>query len=500
MEPILKTENICKSFAGVRVLNDINFVLFPGEVHVLLGENGAGKSTFIKILSGVYPYDSGRIFLDGKEIIPKNPSHMLKLGISTIHQELVLAPHLTVEENICLGDIPSNMGIVNWREVRYKTLKSLQTLGIEIDPNKKISQLSVAQKQLVAIARAISFDAKIIIMDEPTAALSEDEVNNLFNIIRKLKEKGVAFIYISHRLPEVFEIGDRVTIFRDGNLIINKEIADVDTDSLVQWMVGRRVDELYFKEEHLLGEPMLRINNVYNDKLKGISLELHSGEVLGITGLIGAGKSELAMSLFGSYPIYKGEVILEGIKKEIKSPIDAINNGICLIPEDRRTQALFLQLSVVRNITSALPNGIVNKGILSIKKEHKIAKKYIKELSIKVSTENQRVMYLSGGNQQKVVLARWLSKDSKIYIFDEPTRGLDVGAKSEIYRHISILCKNGCGVIVFSSDIPEIINISDRILVMYEGQIVAELDPEKTTQEEILMYATGQKNKRNFSI
>jgi len=488
---IIKTEGIKKSFSGVSVLKGIDFELYSGEVHCLLGENGAGKSTFIKILSGVYDYDDGNVFFEGTDVVPENPAKMMKLGISTIHQELLLASHLTVAENICLGDLPAENGIVNWHKVMEKANKALRKVNFQIDPKTRVSQLSTANRQLVAIARALSFNSKVIIMDEPTAALSENEVKNLFDIIFSLKKTGVAFIYISHRLAEVFEIGDRVTVLRDGNLVMTEEVKKTNPDTLIKCMVGKDPEQFYQSEEIKVGNPLLEVKNLNNEKLQKVNFVLKEGEILGITGLVGAGKTELAMSLFGSYKNSSGEIIIDGRRCNIRSPMDAIDAGIGLIPEDRRVQALFLQLSVKKNISSALPKEILKWYGVDLKKEEELAKSYIDELYIKTKSPEQKVKFLSGGNQQKVVLARWLSKKLKVYIFDEPTRGLDVGAKSDIYKNMARLAGEGCGVILLSSDLPEIINVSSRILVMYEGKIAAELNPKEATQEKILRYATG---------
>ncbi len=492
LRSIIKTKGIKKSFSGVDVLKNIDFELYSGEVHCLLGENGAGKSTFIKILSGVYDYDDGHIFFEGNDITTGNPAKMMELGISTIHQELLLASHLTVAENICLGALPvKNNRIVDWKKVMEKANRALKMVNFQIDPKTKVSQLSTAGRQLVAIARALSFNSKVIIMDEPTAALSENEVKNLFNIISNLKKTGVAFIYISHRLEEVFEIGDRVTVLRDGVLVMTEEVKKTNPDTLIRCMVGKDPEQFYKSQKIKTGSPILEVKNLNNSKLQEVNFLLREGEILGITGLVGAGKTELALSLFGSYKSSSGEIVISGKNYNIKSPIDAINAGIGLIPEDRRLQALFLQLSVKKNISSALPKEILKWYGVDLKKEEELTKSYIDELDIKTKSPEQKVQFLSGGNQQKVVLARWLSKKLKVYIFDEPTRGLDVNAKSDIYENMAELVRNGCGVILLSSDLPEIINVSTRILVMYEGKIVTELNPKETTQEKILRYAIG---------
>lgn len=496
---VLETRGISKSFSNVRVLNDINFQLHAGEIHALLGENGAGKSTFIKILSGVYMSDSGSVYLNGEEIKPQNPAHIMKLGVATIHQELVLAPHLSIAENICLGDIPSSRGLVNWELVLDRAKQALETIGLSLDPMTPVAELSVAQKQLVAIARALSFKANVIIMDEPTSALSEDEVDNLFRIMRELQGRGVAFIYISHRLNEIFEIGNTVTVLRDGNLIATADVKDVNSEQLIHWIVGRDPDQVDYRSVGAkVGEKILEVRDLGNDKLDNVSFKLHRGEILGITGLIGAGKTELALSLFGAYPVQSGQLVLKGEVVEFHSPAQAIEAGISLIPEDRRAQSLFLQLPVRRNLSTSWPKEIVRGVLVDRRKETKLAQDYISALSIRTTGTEQQIEYLSGGNQQKVVLGRWLAKNTDIYVLDEPTRGVDVGAKFEVYQIIEKLAEQGCGVILLSSDLPEILNVSSRIMVLYEGSIVAELDPKETTREKILDYAMGNFEKSSL--
>jgi ribose transport system ATP-binding protein len=492
---ILKMENICKSFPGVNALVNVNFELKKGEVHALLGENGAGKSTLMKVLTGVYQKDSGKIFLNDEEVNILNPKDAQKLGISIIHQELNLLPHLTVAENILIGREPMNKDIqfiTDDKKLNNDAKQVLTLLGLNnIDPTTKVKNLSVAMQQMVEIAKALSVNAQILIMDEPTAALTETEINELFKIIKQLKQRGVSIVYISHRMEELNYICDRVTVMRDGQSIKTMNFNETNTEELIRLMVGRKLSEQFPKITCIRGEKILEVKNLTRkDILKNISFSLYKGEILGIAGLMGAGRTELARSIFGADKFDSGKIFIEGKQVTINSPYDAIMNGIAYVSEDRKRDGLLLNLPLCENVTLASLNAITNRGFISVKKEKDVTKSYIKSLDIKTPSVEQKVKYLSGGNQQKVVLAKWLCvKELKVVIFDEPTRGIDVGAKVEVYNLMNQLLQKNIGVIMISSELPEILGMSDRILVMREGEITAEFKREEATQERILSYA-----------
>jgi ribose transport system ATP-binding protein len=490
---ILKMLNIRKIFPGVVALDDVHFELRKGEAHILLGENGAGKSTLMKILSGAYQKSEGRIILEGREVEIQNPKHAQQLGISIIYQEFNLISHLSAGENIFLGREPSlSAGVIHQKKIFEAAQKILDDLGVEIDAHQLVKDLGVAQQQMVEVAKALSLDAKILIMDEPTSALTEHEIKELFLTIRRLKEKGVSIIYISHRLEELFEIGDRVTVLRDGKHIGTHQIADITRDELIRMMVNRELKEQFPKQKTKLGEEVLRVEHLKrNGVLKDISFALHRGEVLGISGLLGSGRTELARAIFGVDQIDSGRIYVKGQLQKIKSPRSAINLGIGFLTEDRKTQGLILILSVKENISLPSVERFSKLGFMKVKEETRAANQYSRELRIKTPGLNQKVMYLSGGNQQKVVLSKWLCCEADIFIFDEPTRGIDVGSKVEIYHLMNRLTSEGVAIIMISSELLEILGMSDRILVMHEGRITGEFTAEEATQEKILHAALG---------
>ncbi len=490
---ILETKHIRKVFPGVVALDDVHFALRRGEVHILLGENGAGKSTLMKILSGAYQKTAGQIVLDGKEIEIKNPRHAQELGISTIYQEFNLVPHLSAGENIFLGREPMRLpGIIDRRKLFEAAQKILRDLGVEISARAPVKNLGVAEKQMVEVAKALSLDAKILIMDEPTSALTEREIKELFATIRRLKEKGISIIYISHRLEELFEIGDRVTVLRDGKYAGACKISEITKAELVRLMVNRELTEKFPKRAAQRGEAILQVENLCRDGiLKDISFSLHRGEVLGIAGLLGSGRTELARAIFGVDKTDAGAVYVKGRRQKIGSPRAAINSGIGFLTEDRKLQGLILVLSVKENISLPNLDRSSKFGILNLKDEEKTANDYVQELRIKTPNLNQKVMLLSGGNQQKVVLSKWLSCRADILIFDEPTRGIDVGAKVEIYQLMNRLTAEGVGIIMISSELPEILGMSDRILVMHQGRMAGEFAAGEANQEKILQCALG---------
>lgn len=493
---LLEIEGLSKSFPGVQALRNVSFQLYPGEVHGLLGENGAGKSTLIKILSGAYVRDSGSIRLNGREVRLGSPLASLEAGIAVMYQELNLVPDLSVAENIFLDRIPRVPGgFINRKELYRRTTDILERLNIDVEPETIVRNLPLAKQQMVEIAKALSHNAKIIAMDEPTAPLTGPEIEMLFETIKGLKQNGTGVIYISHRLEEVWEIADRVTILRDGQHVTTQTVATLDRNTAISLMVGRNVDEKFPTRHSKRGSIVLSVRNLSRKGvLHYISFDLYKGEVLGIAGLVGAGRSELVRAIFGADRFDSGEVFIEGSPITIKNPADAIKNGIVLVSEDRKRYGLTLNRSVHENIMLAAGKRYAKSGFVNYHSEIKTVDGFIEKLSIKTPTRRQFVRNLSGGNQQKVVLAKWLGLDCRVVIFDEPTRGIDVGAKYEIYQLINDLVSNDVGVIMVSSELPEVLGMSDRILVMCEGRVQACLPRQVATQEMIMSYATGERS------
>lgn len=493
---LLRIKNISKYFPGVKALDDVSFDVRKGDIHALVGENGAGKSTLIKILSGVYSADKGSFDFKGKEVNVNSPLEAQMLGMSVVHQELKLVETLTVAENIFLGRPPVNKNnkivqLVNWRKLYKEAQQLLDQLNVKIDMNATVNKLSVAQQQIVEICKALSFNAELIIMDEPSATLTEKELDILFNILKMLKEKGVTIIYISHRLEEVFELADRVTVLRDGMHIKTADVKDVDRKALISSMVGRELENEYPKQAVEITDTLLEVKNLNRTGvLENINFQLKKGEILGIAGLVGAGRTELARTIFGADKKSSGEIYIRGKKVEINDVTDAIEKKIGLVPEDRKLHGLVLGMSVKQNTSLVGIDKILKNGIINDSLEKKLALDYIDKLRIVTPDEERVVKNLSGGNQQKVVLAKWLAVDSDILIFDEPTRGIDVGAKAEIYRLICNLASEGKGIIMISSELPELIGMCDRILVMHDGRITGEVDRDSFSQEIIMEYAT----------
>ena len=492
MDPVLQMRGITKRFPGVLALDDVDFDLRKGEVHAILGENGAGKSTLIKILSGAYSLEDGEVYLRGNRIFIQNPKHALELGISVIYQEFNLVPTLTVSENIFLAREPMTVGkLIDSRNLTSNAQAILDDLRIELNPETRVDELGVAMQQMVEVAKALSMDAEIIIMDEPTASLGESEIVELFATIRHLKEKGVSIIYISHRLQELPSIADRVTVLRDGKKIATCEVAETDLNELIRLMVGRRLSEQFPKVAVPIGPEVLRVEGLtWGKKLKDISFSLYRGEVLGFAGLVGSGRTELMRCLFGAQEYDKGKIYLDGSQVRFKSPRDAVKAGIGLITEDRKKQGLFLGLSVTENITITDLDQVVSGVFIDYSREKAVGLDYVQSLRIKTPALEHLVRYLSGGNQQKVALAKWLFSNARILIFDEPTRGIDVGAKIEVYNLMNELVEAGVGVIMVSSELPEIIGMSDRILVMGNGRLTGEFLRSDATQDKIVECAT----------
>ena len=489
---ILEMRNIFKSFGGVNALRDVSFQCRPGTVHALVGENGAGKSTLIKILAGALLPDSGEIIFKGQKHQSFSTRKALNSGISVIYQELALVSQMTVAENIFLGREPRKyFGIVDKKRLKIEAKKLLKQLGFEVDMDMEVGEMTVAYQQMVEIAKALSKNADLIIMDEPSAILAGHELDQLFLIIESLKKRGVTIIYISHRLEEVFRIANEVTILKDGQLVGTKPIKDLSRGELVKMMVGRTLEEVFPVSFNQLGNPVLQVEEISTKTiLNQVSFNLREGEILGVAGMVGSGRTELARAIFGADPLTSGTIKIKGQDVVFKNPADAIRSKISLVPEDRNYHGLFTKLSILNNITLPILSKISRWGFTDKKKENEIVERERQIHSIDMTSGNQEVQYLSGGNQQKVVLSKSLQTIPEVIIMDEPTRGVDVGAKFEIYQLIRQLNKDGIAILMISSELPEILGLSDRILVMREGKIVAELTPNETNEEMIIEFAT----------
>ena len=490
----LKTEKIGKSFSGVNVLRNVDFKLLPGEVHALVGENGAGKSTFVKILSGVYTPSFGNIFLDENKVEITSPIVAQKNGVSLIHQEPQSFSHLSVAENIFMGHMDgNNFSRVKWQDINNKSKEILQSIGLKIDPKIIMDGLSIADQQMIEIAGALSKNSRVLIMDEPTSPLTPNEVGKLFEIVNKLKSDGMAIIFISHRLEEIREISDRVTIFRDGDLIISKKTSEITNEEIIKYMIGRNIENTEVKNNDYISkeEYVLNIKNLsLEKKFNNISFNLKRGEILGFAGLVGAGRTDVAKSIFGAEKFDQGEIIYNGEKIVNKSPNEAIKKGFAYVPEDRKQMGIFGPVAVEDNITSAVPKDISTKlGLINTKIVSSKTNDFIDKFNIILTSGRQLIEELSGGNQQKCIISKWLLSKPKVLILDEPTRGVDVGVKSEMYEIINQLAKEGTAIILISSELPEILSLSHRIIVMSEGKITKILDNKDATQENIMRYA-----------
>ena len=494
MGVMLEMTGIEKRFPGVHALKNCHFDLKKGEIHALIGENGAGKSTLMKILTGVYGKDGGTILYNGEEINVTTPKEAQNLGISIIHQELNLMPDLTAAQNIFIGREATKLGGLYLSESKQnRAAKSLfELLNLDLDPKTKVRDVTVAKQQMIEIAKALSFNSKILIMDEPIAALTESEIRELFKIIAGLKEQGVGIVYISHRMEELFEISDRITVMRDGEYIDTKTTAETSMDEIIRLMVGRTIYEPPKEASHVKGnDVVLEVKNLNAGKeVKDVSFSLRRGEILGFAGLMGAGRTETARAVFGADKIDSGEIFINGKKAHIRSPKDAVKHGIGYLSEDRKQFGLALGMNIEANTVLANYENFNTGGIVNDKKAAEAAKKYVDMLKTKTPSTKQLVGNLSGGNQQKVVIAKWLCRDCDILIFDEPTRGIDVGAKSEIYKLLTDLAEQGKSIIMISSELPEILRMSDRVVVMCEGRITGTLDISEADQEKIMKYAT----------
>ena len=483
---ILTLKNITKEFPGVKALDDVTINIERGTIHGLVGENGAGKSTLIKILAGIYQPNKGEIILDGKPCRFNSPIEARRAGISVVHQEIKLAEPLSVAENMFLGNVQLKNGLVDWKGMRRRAREIVEDLGMDIDINAQVSSLTVAKKQIVEIMHAINNNSRILIMDEPSAVLTDRELEVMFRIVKQLRDEGITIIYISHRLDEIFGLCSNVSVLRDGRHIDTIPVASVDRQGLINMMVGREMGQEYPKEVGNVGGTILEVKNLSRGILQDISFEVKSGEVFGISGLVGAGRTELARAILGIDKPESGEVYVRGKKVHYRTFADAIRDGLGLIPEDRKLQGLVQIMSVKRNTTLVNMKRVLRAGVISSSLEEKLSKEYADKLHVVTPSMETEVQYLSGGNQQKVVIAKWLFQNSEILFLDEPTRGIDVGAKAEIYRLINRMAKEGKTIIMISSEMPELLGLCDRIMVMHEGHKMGELNAAEATQEKIM--------------
>lgn len=493
-QTVLEMIGIKKSFSGIYALSGIDFSLELGEVHALLGENGAGKSTLIKVLGGIHQPDSGSIRINGKEVKIRNVPEARENGIGIIHQEIVLVPYLTVAQNLFLGREIAKGGRINMKETVQMAQEMINALGVNIRADEMVENLTIAQQQMVEIVKAVSFNGNIIVMDEPTSSLSNEEVEQLFEIIARLKEKKVSIIYISHRMEELFRISDRVTVIRDGVYVGTRKTCETNPNELVAMMVGRDLQNFYAREYNDLSKApvALEVKNLTSEgSFKDVSFQVRKGEILGFAGLVGAGRSETMESVFGAREYQSGEIYLNGKKQNFKNPMQALKAGLAMVPEDRKKQGLILENSVAFNLTLASLHFYMNGVAISEKKRHVVIDEFFKKLKIKAASPDIEAGSLSGGNQQKVVLGKWLATKPDVLILDEPTRGVDVNAKYEIYLTINELAKQGIAIIMISSELPEIINMCDNVCIMRSGRLVGKLCREELSQEEIMKYAAG---------
>lgn len=494
INPILRIEGICKKFPGIQALNNIDLEVLPGEVHALVGENGAGKSTLMHILAGVYRPDSGKIFFEGKSVEITDQKCAQQLGISIVYQERSLVSDLSIAENIFAGRQPVGIfGMVDFNTLYKKAADLLKQLELDLDPRIMVGRLSPAKQQMVEIAKALSLDVKLLILDEPTSTITEVETRALFKIIKQLRSQGIAIIYISHRLAEIKEIADRVSVLKDGHYMGTVEMAKVTLDDIVKMMVGRELSYKYQQRENILTDIVLEVKCLSSRYagFKNISFHVKRGEILAIAGLAGAGRTEVARAIFGIDPLDEGEIFIKGNKVQIKSPEEAIGLGLGYLPEDRKEHGLFLEMNIAENLASAKLNSFTMKGFIDDHKISSVASEYVQKLRITASSIRQKVITLSGGNQQKVVLSKWLYVNPEILIVDEPTRGVDVGAKAEIYSILRELANKGTAIVVISSELPEVITLGERIIVMWQGIITGELKHDEASEEKIMHLASG---------
>jgi rhamnose transport system ATP-binding protein len=485
---------VAKHFGGVQALRGVDFQLFPGEVHALLGENGAGKSTLVKILGGIYKPDAGVVKIGGEAIEMRSPTQAQALGIAVVQQEPKLFPDLDVAENVFMGRHPRDrFGRIDWKRMYREVDALLASLDVPLSSHTPVQGLSIAEQQLVEIAKALSIQARVLVLDEPTAALSAHEVEELFAIVKQLRERGVAILFVSHRLEEVFAIADRLTVFRDGTHIITASVSEMTTEEIIKHMVGRELSNLFPKSETEIGDVVLEVRHLTRPGVfSDVSFQLRKGEILGFAGLVGAGRTEVARVLFGIDQAESGEIWFKGKKVSIHSPQQAMDYGIAYVPEDRHQQGLVMNFSIATNVTLSILDKVSRLGLIDPRQERKIASDYSSQLRVRSAGVEQQVSALSGGNQQKVVLSKWLATNPSILILDEPTRGIDVGAKAEVHRIISDLAASGLAIILISSELPEVLAMSDRVIVLHEGRVTGMFERAEATQEKVMFAATGQ--------
>ena len=491
---ILRMKGITKRFPGTLALDHVQLTCERGKVHILLGENGAGKSTLVKIISGVYHRDEGSMWYDGKEVNFTNVRQSMDAGISIIHQELNLLPERTIAQNIYLGHEPMRKGlkgVVDYKKMVRDSRALMESLGLDMNPNTLVKKLSIAQMQMVEVVKALSKEVKLVIMDEPTSSLTSREITKLFEIVERLKKQGVAIIYISHRMDEIKRIGDHVTVMRDGQYIDTVNVADVELDTLISMMVGRRIEKMYERNYNTPGEVIFETRDLGGYRFRNVNISVREGEIVSLSGLIGAGRTEIAKAVFGDEPIEHGSYTLYGKEIRKTTPRKSVKQSLGLLPEDRKIEGLVLQMPIKENLTSASLGKVFRRGILRRRSEDEIGRKYVKELRIATPSADKLVGELSGGNQQKVVIGKWLETGCRFLIIDEPTRGIDVGAKSEIYHLLDRLAGEGYGILMISSELSEVVGISDRVYVMKDGEITGEVARPNLTQEAIMRYAVG---------
>jgi ABC-type sugar transport system ATPase subunit len=490
--PLLRMEGVGKAFPGVRALSGVNFEVRAGEVHALVGENGSGKSTLMKIAGGEVQADEGQIFLEGEPVTFRSPAAAIGAGISSIAQEVPLVPELTVAENVLLGRLPRRRGRIDWAEARRRAAEVLGNLDLDLDPRTVAGRLPLDEQQMVSIARALALRSKLVIFDEATSSLTEDEVEALFRTIRRLRGRGVGVVFITHRLREIYEVADRVTVLRDGSVVGSLPIAEAGENILTRMMVGRELGDYFGKQDIERGRVMLAVRELSGDGVRDISFDLHAGEIVGLAGLVGAGRSELLRLLFGLRRKTAGEIRVEDRSVKIGEPRDAIELGMALVPEDRRRAGLVSILSVRQNLNMAAQARMTRRFLVRPAEERAAASRHVQQLRIKTSGLETPVRLLSGGNQQKVVLGKWMAVSPRIWLLDEPTRGVDVGAKAEIHRLMGELAKSGMAILMSSSELIDLLGVCDRILVMFRGTIVADLPRSEAEEERVIYYATGQ--------
>lgn len=490
-ELILEVDGISKRFGGVQALKDVNFNLKYGEVHALVGENGAGKTTLINVLGGIVQRDSGRIIYQGEEVHFELPRQAIEAGTAIIHQELAMMPQLNVIENVYMGRMPTKNGRINWKKAEEDTRQMLDQVGLNINPRILVGNLTISQRQLLEIAKALSMNATLLIMDEPNSSLSESESEILFEVIKRLKERNVAILYVSHKIEEVLHIADRVSVLRDGQYRGTMLKEDASVDKIIHMMVGRDLLSAVTREDRSVGKVRLVVKELSSPSFNNINFTIHEGEIVGFAGLVGSGRSNVARAIFGDEPYDRGEILLDGKPVRFRHPSDAINNGIGMIQEDRKELSLFMGLSIQFNMSVAKLPELSRGGVIKRAEVKQNSDNYIDQLSIKLNSVNDPVSSLSGGNQQKTTLARWLAIDPKLLIMDEPTHGVDVGAKADIYELMRDLAEQGISIMLISSELPEIMTMSDRVVVMHEGEVTAILEQAECDEETIMIYATG---------